>query len=437
MKRVLLAVAIACGAIIAPHADAQTDAPARTLGEHAADFWDELKVVVGKGETKRLRVEYENDLFYSTDRNYTNGVRFTWRAGAREAAKFDDDDQRPWIPPLRFTAGSDEVRRAREDRECARAAQTPGEREAGQPVCFRTVYNFVFFGHNLYTPSDIRLAPSQIPPGERPYAAWGYIGFHRELHASDGRYWRYGLDLGCVGPCAYGRQLQTWVHEHVTHSPLPNGWASQIRNEFGAVARFEYARRLWHEPLAPIGKSVFGLPLATDLRPHVNFGLGNLQTYAGAGITGRLGWFRTSYDSLRLDTHPLESLAAREPNRLAQASTGDTGNDTASDTASDCGAGECRGPSVQRKPPEFFTFARLHGDVVFYNALLQGGLINRSSEYTGAARPLQIEREFGLAGAVGEFSVSLSVVGRRQWDLHGARYGQRFGRLALEFSTRF
>jgi hypothetical protein len=426
MRRAIAALAVAAGLVAAPCARAD-DAPSQTLRAHAADFWDELKTVVGNGETKRLRIEYENDIFYSTDRNYTNGVRFTWRAGAREAARFDDDDQRPWLPPLRFTAGSDVARRAREDRECARAAQTPGDRELGRPVCFRTVYNFVFFGHSLYTPSDIRLPASQIPAGERPYAAWGYIGFHRELHASDGRYWRYGLDLGCVGPCAYGRQLQTWIHEHVTHSPLPNGWAAQIRNEFGAVARFEYARRLWHVPLARLGSGVFALPLATDLRPHVNLGIGNLQTYAGTGVTARLGWFRTSYDSLRLDTHPLESLATREPLRYAQA---------AGDTMADCAA-DCAPTPIAQKPPEFFGFARLHGDIVAYNALLQGGLFNRSSEFTAAARPLQLEREFGLAGAVGEFSVSLSVVGRRQWDLHGARYGQRFGRLAVEFSTRF
>ena len=432
MRRIL-AIVMAATCLGAAHdVPADEARPAQSLGEHAADFWDELKVVVNNGETKRLRIEYENDLFYSTDRNYTNGVRFTWRAGARQAVRFDDDDQQPWIPPLRFTAGSDAARRAREDRECARAAQTPGEREAGRPVCFRTVYNFVFFGHNLYTPSDIRLTTAQTPPGERPYAAWGYIGFHREIHASDGRYWRYGLDLGCVGPCAYGRQLQTWVHEHITRSPLPNGWGGQIRNEFGAVARFEYARRLWHEPLAPIGQGIFRLPLATDLRPHVNFGLGNLQAYAGAGATVRLGWFRTSYDSLRLDTHPLESLADRASQRLAQAAS-----ETASETASDCGAGQCQGPRVPERPPEFFAFARLHGDIVVYNALLQGGLINRSSEFTGAARPLQLEREFGFAGAIGEFSISLSAVGRRQWDMHGARYGQRFGRLALEFSTRF
>lgn len=72
------------------------------LRGYAADFWDELKQVVGEGDMKRLRVEYENDVFYSTDSNYTNGVRFTWRAGAREAVKFDSDDERPCLPGRDF-----------------------------------------------------------------------------------------------------------------------------------------------------------------------------------------------------------------------------------------------------------------------------------------------------------------------------------------------
>jgi hypothetical protein len=401
---------------------AAAPAGAQELSRHAADFWDELKFVVGRGEMKRLRIEYENDVFYSTDSNYTNGVRFTWRAGAREAVRFASDDERPWIPPLRFTAGGSEADRARENAECERAGHAPDA-----PVCYRTAYNFVFFGHNLYTPSDIRLTPAQIPPGERPYAAWAYIGFHRELHASDGRYWRYGLDIGCIGPCAQGRQLQSWVHSHITNSPLPQGWGAQIRNEFGAVARFEYARRWWQADLLPLGREVFETPLAADLRPHVNAGLGNLQAYAGAGVTLRVGWYRQSYDTLRLDTHTLESLAQERPLLLAQADGG---------PSSDCDF-PCGSRAKPKRAPELFAFARLHGDLVGYNAMLQGGLVNRSSPMTADARPLLFEREFGIAGAIGEFSLSFSVVGRKEWDTHGGRYGQRFGRLALEFSTRF
>ena len=80
---------------------------------------------------------------------------------------------------------------------------------------------------------------------------------------------------------------------------------------------------------------------------------------------------------------------------------------------------------------------RLGGDLVLWNATLQGGLFNRASPVTGAARPFLLEREFGIAAAIGELSLSFSTVARSQWDGHGQRYGQRFGRLALEFSTRF
>ena len=93
-----------------------------------------------------------------------------------------------------------------------------------------------------------------------------YLGFHRALHASDGRNWRDRVDPGCIGPCARGRQLLTWVHEHIALSPLPNGWNVQVRDESGAVVRFEYARQLRHEALAPLAASVFVTPLAGDLR---------------------------------------------------------------------------------------------------------------------------------------------------------------------------
>jgi len=97
-------------------------AAAQGLRQHAADFRDELKVVAGEGTVKRLRIEYENDVLYATDSNYTNGVRLTWRAGAKHAVTFDDDNQQPWVPPLRFSAGGDAHKRALEDAECARGA---------------------------------------------------------------------------------------------------------------------------------------------------------------------------------------------------------------------------------------------------------------------------------------------------------------------------
>jgi len=174
------------------------------------------------------------------------------------------------------------------------------------------------------------------------------------------------------------------------------------------------------------------------------------MTYAGLGLTARVGWFRSGYESLRLDTHAIESLAQNDnnaptdrayrlPQIYAQAATGtmtDAGPALApADRVSDRAA-----PAAKLKPevfPELFAFGRAHSDLVAYNALLQGGMFNHSSPKTASARPLILEREFGMMGAYREFSLSLSLVTRHEWDLSGNRYGQKFGRIAVEFSTRF
>jgi hypothetical protein len=339
----LAACAVSGGAL----ADENEDRP-QTLPTQFSSFWAEFKQVWSQGEYQRFRLEYENDLFFNTDRNYTDGVRFTIKRGSDHPSKCDADEN-PRVPPLRFRQVRSEAERAKmreaDEYDCALPARdaaeyergvremreqtnNPDARESTRPYCYKSSYSLVA-GHNMYTASDIRLAPAQIPAKDRPYAAWAYIGLHREIYSSDDRYWRYGVDIGCMGPCAYGRQLQTWIHENITNSPLPNGWDSQIRNEFGAVIRFEHAWGSWR--FGPprdrvnrpdtVGEGFFGVPLAMDVRPSVNFGLGNIQTYAGVGVTARLGWFRSGYETLRLDTHPIESLAraddgqAREPER--------------------------------------------------------------------------------------------------------------------------
>jgi hypothetical protein len=462
-----LAVCTLPGAALA---DENEDRP-QTLPTQFSSFWAEFKQVWNQGEYQRFRLEYENDLFFNTDRNYTDGVRFTLKRGSDHPSRFDADEN-PRIPPLRFRQARSEAERAKmreaDEYDCALPARdaaeyemgvremreqtrNPDARESTRPYCYKSSYSLVA-GHNMYTASDIRLAPAQIPAKDRPYAAWAYVGLHREIYSSDDRYWRYGVDIGCMGPCAYGRQLQTWIHENITNSPLPNGWDSQIHNEFGAVVRFEHAWRSWRFGPArdrvnrpdTFGERFFGVPLAADVRPSVNFGLGNIQTYAGVGVTARLGWFRSGYETLRLDTHPIESLAQadEEPARDLPELYAQAAGATVSDTGPVMKAAAARPARATRAPkgppkPEFFAFGRLHGDLVAYNALLQGGMFNRSSPKTADARPLIIEREFGLMGAYRELSVSVSMVTRHEWEVSGTRYGQRFGRLTVEFSTKF
>ncbi len=342
------------------------------------DDFNEVKAL----SQRKQRFEFENDVIFKTDRNYTDGVRYGYKyLGLRQYRKSADAGE-SFLPGFNLDPVSSQ--------ECT-----------GGKLCYYKSYT-LYLGHSMYTPSDIRLKADQIPPGERPYAAWVYFGFYRELFASDGRYWRYGLDLGCIGGCAQGERLQTFIHRNITHSPIPEGWGAQIHNELGVVFRYEYVPGSWQP--APF----------LELTPHVQFGAGNIQTYAGAGVTLRLGKFRSNYLTQWHSSHPLEALAA------------------AQGVKSDAGWQLWK----SRDDFDLYWFLRLHGDAVAYNALQQGGMFNRSSPHIGRARPFIVEGESGVAAHYGDISFSFSLVRRNYTDVLRLWHpnSDKFGRVVLEWT---
>lgn len=346
------------------------------LGRLADDF-NEVKAL----SQRRQRFEFENDVFFTTDRNYTDGVRYGYKyIGLRQYRKPPDAGE-GFLPGFNLDPVSSEA--------CADGS-----------LCYHKSYTF-YLGHSMYTPSNIKLPANQIRPDDRPYAAWLYAGFYRELFASDGRYWRYGLDLGCIGPCAQGEPLQTFIHRNITRSPAAQGWDAQIHSELGVVFRYEYVPGSW-QPLPYL-----------DVTPHFQFGVGNFQTYAGTGATLRLGKFRSNYLTQWHSNHPLEALAAAD------------------------GVQSDAGWQLWKRKDDFdlYWFLRLHGDVVAYNALQQGGMFNRSSPHIGRARPFIVEGESGVALHHGNFSVSFSLVRRNYTDVLRLwnPSSDKFGRVVFEW----
>ena len=131
-------------------------------------------------------------------------------------------------------------------------------------------------GQELYTTSDVKLRPAQISRPDHPYAGWLYAGLFREARQLDGGYSRLGLDIGCLGPCAGGEWTQTNLHR-LLNQPLPQGWSTQFRNEFGAVLYGELAPPRWTY------SNWF------DAAPSLHARLGNIHTDAGAGLLLRAG----------------------------------------------------------------------------------------------------------------------------------------------------
>lgn len=131
-------------------------------------------------------------------------------------------------------------------------------------------------GQELYTASDINLPPAAIRPSDHPYAGWLYGGIFKETHRTDGKYSKFGIDVGCLGPCAGGEWTQTNLHR-LLNQPLPQGWSRQVKNEAGVVLYADVVPVRWRQ-----GSSF-------DVAPNLHGRFGNIFTDFGAGLTVRAG----------------------------------------------------------------------------------------------------------------------------------------------------
>lgn len=216
-------------------------------------------------------VSWENDaispLRENTDQFYTQGIRFGYQFATGDEPK-----------PLQGV----------EDWLCGRL---PPARSAGPSG--RGVTANVFIGQHLFTPGTIRV-PTLIAD-DRPYAAWLYAGVGVsatqvwEADGADVRDWhasiRYlEIQAGTVGPRAQGEWAQREFHELLPNAKPPLGWDTQIPNEWGAYVRYRHMER------RPLGRlEVFGEEIETDIVPYAEAALGNVQTYAEAGVDFRIG----------------------------------------------------------------------------------------------------------------------------------------------------
>jgi lipid A 3-O-deacylase len=209
-------------------------------------------------------LQIENDVFNrigKSDRDYTNGVRFSWLS--------------PALPDLPDSL--------------ARLTTFPTFFGEG-PVSSVTRRVGISIGQNLYTPQN---TDTSAPiPNDRPYAAWLYSSFalqqtYKRVDPKTNkeepvRLDTLQLDLGLIGPAAGGEFVQNNFHRLIGVATA-NGWANQLHNEPTIGLTFE---RRWRT-----GRGVvFEDPkLEYDIVPRLGVALGNAATYASAGGTIRIG----------------------------------------------------------------------------------------------------------------------------------------------------
>lgn len=205
----------------------------------------------GNQAAGRVSVLEENDsLYFNSDKHYTQGIRFsdlfpTLAPGSGWNAPFDWFGG--WAPVFQPNGAA------------------PTERAYA-----------VLLGQSLFTPKNL----SQKPPDrhDRPYGGWLYGGASL-LQDSGGRMLEnFELDLGVVGPGAFGEEVQNDFHQLIG-AQQAKGWSDQIQNEPGINLTYQ---RIWRVPL--IGETD-----GVDFVPQIGATVGNVFTFGEVGGMLRIG----------------------------------------------------------------------------------------------------------------------------------------------------
>ena len=294
-----------------------------------------------------LNFVVENDSFAREDRWYTSGLEVQWSPGGSPAPQWAVSAARwlPWFP-----------------------------REG-------TVRHAYAIGQSVFTASDITL--TNPPLDDRPYAGWlyGTLGLNVE---TDRQLDQVGLSVGVVGPAALGEESQNLIHEIGGIDP-PQGWETQLANELGVVATY---RRSWKVRGAGAGGYQW------DVIPSVGGALGNVYTYANAGLLVRVG------RDLPSDYGPL---------RMQPGLTG-TGRFVPADRFA------------------WYAYAGFEGRAVARNVFLDGNTFRDSRSVD--KEPLVADFSLGVVGAWRSFRVSYAYVVRsKEFPAQGEL--TRFGSLTV------
>jgi lipid A 3-O-deacylase len=203
------------------------------------------------------------------------------------------------VTVLRLTIDNDSLLLNRDD-----GFYTSGNQISARKILNNSQQSVIYgwqFGQDLYTASNINLAPDKILPVDHPYAGWLYVGVFREFADKTGSASRIGLDIGCLGPCAGGERTQTQLHQ-LLKQPLPQGWDAQLQQEWGAVLSAEWSlargRLVNNVDLQPKVKARFG-NIFTDASIEVNLRLGRLSDLPEQ--IAHFGFLRTEIKAIAYD----------------------------------------------------------------------------------------------------------------------------------------
>jgi lipid A 3-O-deacylase len=312
----------------------------------------------------RSTILEENDsLYFHTDKHYTQGLRISFLSPPLEQGGANDVFDFFGRIPTVFTAG--------------------GNRRVG-----------LFLGQSIFTPVDLDIKPPN--PRDRPYGGWLYSGISM-LQETGNQLENLELDLGVVGPGAFGRQVQNDWHQFMGIHQA-QGWSSQIQNEPGGVISYE---RSWRLPLPLVGSIRDGVESGVDIVPQLGGSAGNVFTYGEAGGQLRIGrHLEADYGQVRI--------------RPALSGT------------------DYFNPSEVGEEVGFYLFAGVQGRIVGHNLFLDGNTFRQSASVPRKTFVADLQAGASLFWST-RLRLDMSVV-RRTEEFAGQHTPDVIGTVALAFT---
>ncbi|MDB4902966.1 MAG: hypothetical protein JWQ63_2247 [Mucilaginibacter sp.] len=198
---------------------------------------------------------------------------------------------------------------------------------------------------------------------DRPFAAYLYIGSTLNFLYKNESNLKIGAQIGVIGPDAFGRQIQNYVHDNFGFYH-PSGWQYQINNEFELNLSAEYNRFI-----------IRGSWIDLSLASYAN--LGNGFTGEGAGPMVRLGSFNQLFNSVSTQSTTI--------------------------------ANDVTNPLHKH---ELFFYYKPQVNYVAYDATIQGGLFDNHSglEITRNKEPFIFSQQVGVAFSTARFVFDIAAI---------------------------
>jgi lipid A 3-O-deacylase len=188
----------------------------------------------------------ENDIFFNTDKHYTNGTALAYTT--------------PALGRDNWAVGAADV--------------LPFFQDHGKGYEVRATYEL---GQDMFTPANTQIATPD--PTDRPYAGFLFLGLG-VLSKTENRQDQLLFQAGVIGPASLAQDAQDFVHR-ILGDKKALGWSHQLKDEPGLELTYERSYRT--SPMHVLG-------FQFDTGPNLGGAIGNVYDYAEAGWTVRGGF---------------------------------------------------------------------------------------------------------------------------------------------------